>query len=675
MKSLIAFIMLLSITLPVLKAQESDMNGMSSSAKEDDWKWKTEQFADVAILRYKIDGWDKLSLNQKILVYYLSEAGMSGRDIIWDQNYRFNLAIRHALEHIYTNYNGDKNSDNWKAFEVYLKRVWFSNGIHHHYSNSKLTPGFSQEYFEQLMALTKTPLSQEIINAIFDPAIDNKKVNLDATQDMVLNSATNFYSPDITQQMAEDYYRNIINKKDTTPISYGLNSKLVRTSTGIKEEVYKVNGLYGEAITHIIENLKMAVKYAENEDQANALKLLIEYYQTGDLKTWDAYNIAWVEATSGDIDYINSFIEVYNDPLGYKGSFESIVQIKDFDASAKMKVLAENAQWFEDNSPILDKNKKKKVVGITYNVVNVVSESGDASPSTPIGVNLPNANWIRAAHGSKSVSLGNITEAYDMAGGKGFLDEFAYSKEEKERAEKYGTIASKMHTALHEVIGHASGVINEGVGTPKETLINYANTLEEGRADLVALYFMMDPKLVEMGVIPTTEVGMAEYDSYMRNGLMTQLRRIEPGADIEESHMRNRQMIAQWAYEKGKKDNVVEFKVVDGKTYVVVNDYKKLQVLFGELLREIQRIKSEGDYKAGKELVETYGVKVNPALHEEVLERAAKLNSAPYSGFINPVLKPVYDKAGVITEIEVQYPQDFSKQMLEYTTKYSYLPY
>lgn len=675
MKSLITFILLSAMALPALKAQEAGYYETTNTAKEDEWKWKTEQFADLAILRYKIEGWDHLTLNQKIFAYYLSEAGLSGRDIIWDQNYRYNLVIRHALEHIYVNYTGDKTTDNWKAFEVYLKRIWFSNGIHHHYSNVKFNPGFSRDYFDQLLALTNTTLSQKIIDILFDPAIDSKKVNLDASGDMVLNSATNFYAPDITQAMVEEYYRKKIDPNDSTAISYGLNSKLVRTSTGLKEEVYKENGLYGEAITHIIDNLQKAIPYAENESQASALKLLIEYYKTGDLHVWDEYNIAWVEATEGDIDYINSFIEVYNDPLGYKGSFESIVQIKDFDATAKMKVLAEHAQWFEDHSPILEENKKKKVVGITYNVVNVVSEAGDASPSTPIGVNLPNANWIRAAHGSKSVSLGNIIQAYDMAGGKGFLDEFAYSDAERERAEKYGAIASKMHTALHEVIGHASGKINDGVGTPKETLINYANTLEEGRADLVALYFMMDPKLVELGVIPSLEVGMAEYDSYMRNGLMTQLRRIEPGADIEEAHMRNRQMIAQWAYEKGKKDNVVEFKVKEGKTYVVVNDYEKLRRLFGELLREVQRIKSEGDYNAGKALVETYGVKVNAALHKEVLERAAKLNSAAYSGFINPVLVPEYDSTGKITDIKVQYPDDFSKQMLYYGSKYSYLPY
>lgn len=656
-------------------AQQATTDVSPETASKAEWVWKTEQFADVAILRYQVPGWEKLTLNQKLYAYYLSEAGKHGRDIIWDQNYRYNLSIRNGLENIYKKYTGDRNTNEWKEFEVYLKRIWFSNGIHHHYSNEKFIPGFSEEYFKKLMNETETRFKPEIMKVIFDPSIDNKKVSLDASKDLLINSATNFYDPDITQQMAEEYYARIIDKNDEKPISYGLNTKLIRTPNGIQEMKYSANGLYSQAIIHIVDNLKMASAYAENEAQRQALELLTDYYQSGDLKTWDAYNITWVQATEGDIDYINSFIEVYNDPLGYKGSFESIVQIKDFEASERMKVIAENAQWFEDNSPIMDSHKRKNVVGITYNVVNVVNESGDASPPTPIGINLPNANWIRADYGSKSVSLGNITMAYDMAGGSGLLNEFAYSNAEKERAEKYGSLASKMHTALHEVIGHASGIINPGVGTPKETLISYANTLEEGRADLVSLYFMTDPKLVEIGVVPSIEVGKAQYDSYMRNGLMLQLRRIEPGGIIEESHMRNRQMVAKWAYEKGLNDNVVEFKVENGKTYVVINDYDKLRILFGELLREIQRIKSEGDYEAGKNLVENYGVQVDAQLHKEVLERSKALNMAPYSGFINAELVPVTDKGGVITDIEITYPEDFSRQMLDYSRRYSHLPY
>lgn len=673
MKRVFAITTIIFISLTSATAQQSIADASGTFGGDQDWKWKTEQFADIAILRYKIDGWDKLSLDQKILVYYLSEAGLNGRDITWDQNYRYNLEIRHALEKVYTTYSGDKATKEWMAFEEYLKRIWFSNGIHHHYSNEKFIPGFSRNYLEGLLAATGTNLNPEIINILFDPAIDAKKVNLDPSKDLLLSSASNFYAPEISQKTAEEYYNSIIDKSDPKAISYGLNSRLVKTKTGVKEDVYKANGLYGASIKKIIANLKMAVKYAENEKQADALKLLIKYYKTGDLKTWDAYNIAWVQATEGDIDYINSFIEVYNDPLGYKGSFESIVQIKDFDASARMKILAENAQWFEDNSPIKEENKKKNVVGVTYNVVTVASESGDASPSTPIGVNLPNANWIRADYGSKSVSLGNISQAYEMAGGSGLLDEFAYSDEQKARAKEYGALAGKMHTALHEVIGHASGIINPGVGTPKETLKNYANALEEGRADLVSLYYIIDPKLVEFGVVPSIEVGMAEYDSYLRNGLMLQLRRIEPGADIEEAHMRNRQMISKWVYEKGLKDNVVEMKKVNGKTYIVINDYEKLRMLFGQLLREIQRIKSEGDYEAGKNLVEGYGVKVDQDLHQEVLERSAKLNSAPYSGFINPVLVPVMAKGGKITDVTVAYPDNFKDQMLEYGRKYSRL--
>lgn len=640
---------------------------------KDDFQYLAEQFADLKLIRYQIPGWDKLTAKQKEYVYYLYEAGLSGRDIIWDQNYRHNLAIRKALESIINSENAENQGADWDAFMTYAKRVFFSNGIHHHYSMSKIMPEFSREYFTQLLEASGASLSDEALKAMFDPAFDAKKVNLDPDKGLVKGSAVNFYSPEITEKDVENYYASVIDKADKEPISYGLNSKLLKNANGkIEELVYKSGGLYGNAIDKMIYWLEKAAGSAENQAQADALKLLVEYYKTGDLEKWDEYNIAWVQATEGDIDYIQGFVEVYNDPLGYTGSYESIIEIKDFEASERMKVLMDNVQWFEDNSTIMDEHKKANVVGVTYKVVNVAGEAGDASPSTPIGVNLPNANWIRAKHGSKSVSLGNIVQAYDKSAGEGFSEEFIRTDEQRERSKAHGTLAGKLHTALHEVVGHASGKLNEGVGTPKETLKSYASTLEEGRADLVALYFLMDPKLVEMGLMPSLETGMAEYDSYIRNGLMLQLRRVEPGQVIEESHMRNRQMVAAWCYEKGKADNVIEKKTVDGKTYFEVNDYEKLRALFGELLREVQRIKSEGDYDAGRALVENYGVQVDAELHAEVLKRAEKLNSAPYGGFINPRLVPVMEGDKVV-DVKVEYPEDFLGQMLEYGKNYSFL--
>ena len=653
--------------------KETHTEKHEETAVADTFQYLSEQFADLKLIRYQIPGWENLSLQQKKLAYYLTQAGYEGRDMIWDQNYRHNIAIRKALETIYTTYAGDKSTEDWKAFEVYLKRVWFSNGIHHHYSMNKINPTFSAEYLEQLLADTQVELSDEQKAAILDPAVDAKKVNLDPSKDLLLASASNFYDADISEKEVVEFYKAKIDPNDKQPISWGLNSKLVRGEDGkLHEETWSANGMYGSAIQRIISWLEKAQGVAENEAQANALGLLVEYYQTGDLKKWDEYNIAWTQATEGDIDYINSFIEVYNDPLGYRGSFESIVEIKDFEASERMKVLMDNVQWFEDNSSIMDEHKKEKVVGVTYKVVNVAGESGDASPSTPIGVNLPNANWIRATHGSKSVSLGNIVAAYDGASGGGYTDEFAYSDEEKARAKEYAMLSGKLHTALHEVVGHASGKINEGVGTPKETLKNYASTLEEGRADLVALYYLMDPKMVELGLMPSLEVGKAEYDSYIRNGLMTQLRRIEPGEVIEEAHMRNRQLVAAWVYEKGKDEHVIEKVVENGKTYFVIKDYEKLHQLFGQLLREIQRIKSEGDYDAGRNLVETYGVQVDQDLHKEVIKRSEALGIAPYGGFINPKLVPV-EEDGKITDIKVEYPTNFADQMLYYSKTYGNL--
>lgn len=634
--------------------------------------WEVEQFADVQVLSYEIPGFDSLTTKQKTFVYYLYEAGLSGRDIIWDQNYKYNLQIRNALENIVRNYNGEETED-WNKFMLYTKRVWFSNGIHHHYSTDKFIPEFSRSYFEELLAQTNTALDSIIITTMFDPAIDAKRVNQDPKQDLVTSSAMNFYGEGVTQKDVETYYKDMMANGGPTPVEFGLNSTLMKDAEGkLYEDVWKVGGKYSEALTEVVYWLEKAKGVAENQKQADALALLIEYYKTGDLQKWSEYNLAWVEATEGDIDYIQGFVEVYGDPLHMRGSYESIVQIKDFEASARMKTLEENVQWFEDNSSIMDEHKKKDVVGVTYKVVNVAGESGDASPSTPIGVNLPNSNWIREL-GSKSVSLGNLVEAYDNAGGEGLLDEFAHDAEEIELSKKHGKLAAKLHTAMHEVIGHASGQINEDVGTPKETLKSYASCLEEARADLVALYFILDPKMIELGLMESLDVGKAEYDGYIRNALIVQLRRIEPGRDVEEAHMRNRQLVANWALEKGKKDNVIERVERDGKSYYNITDYEKLRVLFGELLREIQRITSEGDYNAGKNLVENYGVKVDKSLHEQVLARSEKLNIPPYNGFVNPILTPVMDKDGNITDVTLSQPESFEAQMLNYAEKYGFL--
>jgi dipeptidyl-peptidase-3 len=633
-----------------------------------------EQFADIKILRYQVPGWEDLTLKEQKLVYYLTQAGLSGRDIMWDQNYRHNLSIRKALETVYTNYSGDKSSDNWKAFETYLKRIWFSNGIHHHYSNDKIKPEFTLEYLKELLSHTNTVLDGEAFDVIFNDT-DSKKVNQAKGVDNVALSAVNFYGPNVTNEDVFAFYKDKKSPNPEKPLSFGLNSQLVKENGVVKERVYKSGGLYGAAIDEVIKWLELAKGVAENDAQGNALGLLIDYYKTGDLQTWDDYNVAWTSATAGNIDYINSFIEVYNDPLGYRGSYEGIVQINDFDMSQKMKVVSDNAQWFEDNSPLMDAHKKKNVVGVTYKVVNVAGEAGDASPSTPIGVNLPNANWIRAAVGSKSVSLGNITNAHNKAGSSGRLKEFVNDDEEFELEEKYGELGDKLHTALHEVIGHASGQLNPGVGETKETLKNYASTLEEGRADLVALYYLYNPKLQELGLVEDWQaVGKATYDGYIRNGLMMQLIRLNLGDDVEEAHMRNRQWISAWAFEKGKKDHVIEKVTRDGKTYFNINNYEKLHELFGQLLRETQRIKSEGDYAAVEALVEGYGVKVDQAIHAEVLERNKQFNSAPYSGFVNPVLVAEKNEEGEIIAVKVTQPETFSGQMLDYSKTYSFLP-
>tara|TARA_B110000977_G_scaffold75023_1_gene101317 strand:- start:89 stop:2134 length:2046 start_codon:yes stop_codon:yes gene_type:complete len=648
-----------------------EKNGIEKSANFD---YNVEQFADIKVLRYQISGWENLTLKEQKLVYYLTQAGLSGRDIIWDQNYRHNLTIRKALENVYNTYEGDKTSENWKSFETYLKRVWFSNGIHHHYSNAKLPTNFSSEYLNELLAATNTKLEGESFNVIFSDT-DAKKVNQAKGVDNVLMSAVNFYGPGVTNADVESFYGKMKSPDPVKPLSYGLNSQLVKENGVLKERVYKSGGLYGPAIDEVVKWLELAQGVAENEAQGKALGLLIEYYKTGDLQTWDDYNVAWTGATEGNIDYINSFIEVYNDPLGYKGSYETVVQIKDFDMSKKMAVLSENAQWFEDNSPLMDEHKKKNVVGVTYKVVNVAGEAGDASPSTPIGVNLPNANWIRAEVGSKSVSLGNIIHAYNNAGSSGRLKEYVYDDEEYELEKKHGQLGDKLHTALHEVIGHASGQLNPGVGETKETLKNYASTLEEGRADLVGLYYLYNPKLQELGLVDDwNAVGKTAYDGYIRNGLMTQLIRLQLGDDVEESHMRNRQWVSAWVFEKGMSENVIEKVTRDGKTYYNINDYEKLHELFGQLLKETQRIKSEGDYEAVEALVEGYGVKVDQDLHKEVLERNAQFTSAPYSGFVNPVIVPKMNEAGEIEDFTIEQPATFKEQMIYYSKTYNFLP-
>ncbi len=672
---------------PANKPDGSDTgetDGTEVNGEDGEWQTVTEQFADLRILRYKVPGFETLPLEQKTLLYYLYEAALNGREIIYDQNYKHNLTIKRTLENIFTTYSGEKSGDEWEAFHTFLKRVWFANGIHHHYSTKKMAPEFSESYFEELVknsdqagfplqdGETVDDLVAKLKPVFFDPSVDPKRVNLSG--DLIASSANNYYEG-LTQAEVEAYYEDKIDKDDPKPISYGLNSKLIKNENGeIVEKVWKVGGMYGAALEQVANWLEKAASVAESEKQGTALTNLVEYYRSGDLRKFDEYNIAWVEDTESDIDVINGFIEVYGDAMGYRGAFESVVQLTDPEASKRIVAISGEAQWFEDNSSIMDEHKKEDVKGISARVINVVIESGDASPSTPIGINLPNANWIRAEHGSKSVNLANIVNAYDDASkSSGVLEEFAFSEEEIKLAKDYGALAGNLHTDMHEVIGHASGKINPGIGTPKETLKAYASTLEEARADLVALYYITHPKLVEIGVMPTTDVGKAEFNSYIRNGLMLQLRRLELGEELEEAHMRNRQINASWAYERGLEDNVIEKVSKDGKTYFVINDYDKLRDIFGELLREIQRIKSEGDYEGGKALVENYGVKVDQDIHKEVLERVEKLNIAPYSGFINPVLTPVME-GDKIVDVKIEYPADFTEQHLYYSKNYSLLP-
>ncbi|MDD4553930.1 MAG: dihydrofolate reductase [Bacteroidales bacterium] len=678
------------LLLMTIASYATSCGQQGNQKKNDDgngFKYLTEQFADARILRYQVPGFDSLSLKQKRLIYYLSQAALCGRDIIYDQNYRYNLLIRKTLEGIYENYRGNRNSDDFRSFEVYLKRVWFSNGIHHHYSTDKFIPEFSKEYFASLVKEVdpaSLPLAKgqdvngfisELTPLIFDPQVAAKRVSLDPEKDLILSSASNFYEG-VNQHEAEQYYEGLKDAdrkagKDTL-ISYGLNSKLQKENGKITEQFYRVGGLYSGAIEKIVYWLEKAVPETETPEQKEGLLLLIDYYKTGSLYTWDRYNVAWVKDLNSLVDYVNGFIEVYGDPMAMKGSWESIVNFKDVVATRRTQILSENAQYFEDHSPVDPSFRKKEVRGVTAKVITAAQLGGECHPTTPIGINLPNANWIRKTYGSKSVTIDNITYAYDQASqGNGFLEEFAFSKEEIERARKFGYLAGNLTTDLHECLGHGSGQLLPGVTA--EALKNYHSTIEEARADLFALYYIKDPEMVNLGLIADFETAKAEYDNFMRNGLMTQLVRIQPGKTIEEAHMRDRALIANWVFEKSKGKNIVEKVTREGKTYVHIIDYDKLRWQFGELLKIIQKITSEGNYREARELVEQYAVGVDPVLHKEVLERYKKLNIAPYSGFINPEYSLVV-KDDTISDVQIIYPEDFAEQMLRYSKNYSYLP-
>ena len=654
-----------------------------TTAEAEKFDYTVEQFADLQILRYRVPGFEDLSLKQKELVYYLTEAALQGRDILFDQNGKYNLTIRRMLEAVYTGYKGDKNTPDFKAMEVYLKRVWFSNGIHHHYGSEKFVPGFTPEFFRQAVqsvdaatlplaeGQTVEQLCEEVFPVIFDPTVMPKRVNQAAGEDLVLTSACNYYDG-VTQQEAEDFYNALKNPQDETPVSYGLNSRLVKEDGKIQEKVWKVGGLYGQALEKIVYWLKKAEGVAETPEQKAVIAKLMEFYETGDLKTFDEYAILWVKDLNSRIDFVNGFTESYGDPLGMKASWESLVNFKDLEATQRTELISGNAQWFEDHSPVDGQFKKEKVKGVSAKVITAAILAGDLYPATAIGINLPNANWIRSHHGSKSVTIGNITDAYNKAAhGNGFNEEFVYSDAELQLIDKYADVTDELHTDLHECLGHGSGKLLPGVDP--DALKAYGSTIEEARADLFGLYYVADPKLVELGLTPSADAYKAQYYTYLMNGLMTQLVRIEPGNNVEEAHMRNRQLIARWVYEKGAAEKDVELVKKDGKTYVVINDYEKVRDLFGRLLAEIQRIKSTGDYAGAHDLVEAYAVKVDPALHAEVLERYKKLNLAPYKGFVNPKYEVVTDADGTITDVTVTYDEGYAEQMLRYSKDYSTL--
>ena len=655
-----------------------------TTAEAEKFDYTVEQFADLQILRYRVPGFEDLSLKQKELVYYLTEAALQGRDVLFDQNGKYNLTIRRMLEAVYTGYKGDRSTPDFKAMEVYLKRVWFSNGIHHHYGCEKFTPGFTPDFFRKAVqsvdasalplagGQTVEQLCEEVFPVIFDPGVMPKRVNQAAGEDLVLTSACNYYEG-VTQKEAEDFYNALKDPKDETPVSYGLNSRLVKVDGKVREKVWKAGGLYGPAIEKIVYWLKKAEGVAETPGQKAVIAKLVEFYETGDLKAFDEYAILWVKDLDSRVDFVNGFTESYGDPLGMKASWESLVNFKDLEATRRTELISGNAQWFEDHSPVEKQFKKEEVKGVSAKVITAAILAGDLYPATAIGINLPNANWIRSQHGSKSVTIGNITDAYNKAAhGNGFNEEFVYSDTELQLIDKYADLTGDLHTDLHECLGHGSGKLLPGVDP--DALKAYGSTIEEARADLFGLYYVADPKLVELGLTPDADAFKAEYYTYLMNGLMTQLVRIEPGNHVEEAHMRNRQLIARWVFEKGAADKVVEMVKKDGKTYVVVNDYGKLRQLFGELLAEIQRIKSTGDFEAARDLVETYAVKVDPVLHAEVLERYKKLNLAPYKGFVNPKYEAVTDADGKITDVKVTYDEGYAEQMLRYSKDYSNLP-
>ena len=655
----------------------------SKTDTEPKFDYNVDKFADLQILRYQVPGFEELSLNQKLYVYYLTEAAQEGRDILFDQNGKYNLAIRRTLEAIYNNYNGDKEDADYKEFVVYLKRVWFSNGIHHHYATDKFIPGFSQEFFaNQVKSIDSTllPIREgetvdnliaELTPVIFDKEVMPKRINLAAGYDLVQTSAGNYYDG-VTQKEAEEFYAKMRKPNDNQPISYGLNSRLVKRDGKIYEEVYKIGGRYSKALERIVYWLELAKGVAENDAQRNVIDLLIEFNKTGDLKKFDEYAVAWVQELTGNVDFICGFTEVYGDPLGMKASWEASINFKNNEASARTETISANAQWFEDNSPIDPRFKKETVKGVTAKVITVAMLGGDCYPSTPIGINLPNADWIRRDYGSKSVTIENITYAYDQAAlGNGFKEEFVIDEATRELMNKYGFVSDNLHTDLHECLGHGSGKLLPGVDS--DALKSYASTLEETRADLFAMYYMADPKIMELGLLPDKDAYKANYYSYIMNGLMTQLTRIELGNDIEESHMRNRQLIAKWCLENGAEENVISIEKIDGKSYIKINDYDKLRGLFGKLLAEIQRIKSEGDYEAGKAIVEKYAVKVDIDLHKEVLARYKSLNLAPYKGFVNPKYSLVEDENGNVIDVTVTYNEGYAEQMLRYSKDYSSL--
>ena len=646
----------------------------SDKAAEKDFKYLMDEFADLKIMRYQVPGWDELTLQQKEYVYHLAEAAKYGRDIIWMQNCRYNLPVRKVVENILENYKGDRSCEDFKAFETYAKRLFFSNGIHHHYAEDKFFPECPQEYFASLMtAVGDEALCQELLPVIYDPAVFPQRKSTDKSGDIVAESAVNFYEG-VTKAEVEKFYAAMVDPKDKTPISYGLNSKVVKGKDGvIREEVYKVGGLYGPALEKICEELEKAAAVAENQTQKDYIADLVAYYRSGDLRLWDTYNIKWVNDTLGTVDFVNGFVEDYNDPLGRKATWEGLVNFKDVKASRRAELISDNAQWFEDNSPVDGRFKKPQVKGVTAKVINVATLAGDCYPAAPIGINLPNADWIRREHGSKSVTIANLTAAYGKAAQespKNMLGEFAWSEEEIAAEKKYGDLTNDLHTDLHECLGHGSGQLLPT--TSPNALGEYSSTLEEARADLFGLYYLADPKLVDLGILPDMEAYKAQYSSYIRNGLFTQFTRIELGKKNTEAHMQNRKLIADWCYEKGAADNVIEKKVRDGKTYFVVNDYEKLRDLFAQLLAEVQRIKSEGDFEAGKALVEKYAVNIDPELHKEVKERYAALGLKPYGGFLNPTIVPV-EKNGEVVDYQIEYAEDYLGQHLEYGRKYATL--